>query len=133
MVVPAEKGAETLLKSALKAGSRLSSVVITSSVVAVVNPQDDPTYVFTEADWASAALETAIKNRDNGSQTPANVLYAASKTASDRVVWKFRDEHNVCFPYRTLKYCLMKRIADICDHNDQPLSGDRSTRNSPFH
>jgi len=98
MVVPAVKGSETLLHSALKAGPQLSSVVVTSSVIAVVNiPPPRPDYVFTESDFATVALETANKDKDEGRKTPSGVLYGASKIAAERAVWKFRDEHKPKF------------------------------------
>jgi nucleoside-diphosphate-sugar epimerase len=77
-------------------------VVLTSSAAAIVNPDKEPNYTFTEADWASIALDTAIKNRDAGIDTPAAVLYPASKTASDRLVWRFREEKKVCSLFLTL-------------------------------
>lgn len=94
MVIPAIRGTETLLASALKAGSQLTAVVITSSAVAVVNPHDGP-YTFTEKDYASFALDKVLKDREQGVTSPGGVLYGASKTAADRAVWKFRDEHKV--------------------------------------
>jgi nucleoside-diphosphate-sugar epimerase len=41
------------------------------------------------------ALEKALKDKEAGEKTPSGMLYGASKTASDRAVWKFRDEHKV--------------------------------------
>jgi len=101
MVIPAIRGTETLLASALKAGPQLTSVVITSSVVAVVNPKEGH-YVFTEKDFAFVALEKAIKDKEEGVTTPGGVLYAASKTAADRAVWKFRDDHKPSFAISTI-------------------------------
>jgi nucleoside-diphosphate-sugar epimerase len=40
-------------------------------------------------------LERAISDRDAGVKSPGNVLYGASKTAADRTVWEFRNEHKV--------------------------------------
>ena len=99
MVVPAIRGSEVLLASALKAGSQLKSVVVTSSVVAIIDPPPTPDHVYTEAEFASASLERAKKERDEGVQTPGSVLYGASKTAADRAVWEFRNTHKVfCLP-----------------------------------
>lgn len=96
MVIPAVRGTETILDSALKAGSQLKSVVITSSVIATTNPKEEGSeYTFTEKDWASALLERALKDKDEGVKTPGGVLYGASKTAADRAVWKWREEHKV--------------------------------------
>jgi nucleoside-diphosphate-sugar epimerase len=72
-------------------------VVITSSTIAVVNPVEGE-YVFTEKDYATASLEKALKDKEAGEKTPGGILYGASKTASDRAVWKFRDEHKVSCP-----------------------------------
>jgi hypothetical protein len=83
------------LNSALKAGPQLSSVVVTSSLIAVIDPGAEPNHVFTEAEFASTALERATKERDEGVKTPGNVLYAASKTAADRFTWKFREQNKV--------------------------------------
>jgi nucleoside-diphosphate-sugar epimerase len=71
-------------------------VVITSSTIAVVNPAEGE-YTFTEKDYATFALEKALKDKEAGEKTPSGILYGASKTASDRAVWKFRDEHKVSF------------------------------------
>jgi nucleoside-diphosphate-sugar epimerase len=94
MVTPAVRGAETILASALKAGPQLTSVVVTSSTIAVVNPVEGE-YVFTENDYATFALDKALKDKEAGEKSPSSILYGASKTASDRAVWKFRDEHKV--------------------------------------
>jgi nucleoside-diphosphate-sugar epimerase len=90
------RGSEVLLASALKAGPQLTSVVVTSSVAAIINPPPTPGHVYTEVEFASVSLERAIKERDEGVKTPGNVLYGASKTAADRKVWEFRNEHKVC-------------------------------------
>ena len=94
MVIPAVRGAETVLASALKAGPQLTSVVLTSSTIAVVNPVEGE-YVFTEKDFATYSLQKALEDKEAGVQTPGGILYGASKTASDRAVWTFRDEHKV--------------------------------------
>ncbi|KAF8857237.1 NAD(P)-binding protein [Acephala macrosclerotiorum] len=101
MVIPAVRGNETILASALKAGPQLTSVVVTSSVVSIINPTEGPR-TFTEKDWASAALEKVIKDKAEGVATSGGQLYAASKTASDRAMWKFRDEHKPSFAITTI-------------------------------
>lgn len=101
MVIPAVRGAETVLASALKAGPQLTSVVLTSSTIAVVNPVEGE-YTFTEKDFASFALDKALKDKAAGQKTPSSILYGASKTASDQAVWKFRDEHKPSFSISTI-------------------------------
>jgi nucleoside-diphosphate-sugar epimerase len=115
MVGPAVRGTETILDSALRAGPQLTSVVITSSVIAVVNPTEGE-YTFTEKDYATFALEKALKDREAGVKTPPGILYGASKTASDRAVWKFRDEHKVSFSQRELD------CNESADKKDRPHS-----------
>lgn len=94
-MIPAVKGTETLLTTALKSGPQLSSVVVTSSVVAIVNPTDVPGHVFTKEHYASVALDRANKERGGNVTTPGIVLYSASKTAADRAVWQFKKDHKV--------------------------------------
>lgn len=93
------RGSEVLLASALKAGPQLNSVVVTSSVVAIINPPPTSDHVYTEADFASASLDRTIKERDGGVKTPGTVLYQASKTAAEQRVWEFRNEHKVTFSF----------------------------------
>lgn len=83
-MVPAISGSEGLLASALKVGSQLEAVVVTSSVVAIIDPPTTLDHACAEAEFASLSLEQAIKERDEGVKTPGNVLNSASKTAADR-------------------------------------------------
>ena len=87
----------------MKAGPQLTSVVVTSSVAAVTNPKEG-SYTFTEADFASASLDRATEEREEGVQTPVGILYSASKTAAERAVWKFRDGHRVRYLATTLEF-----------------------------
>ncbi|TVY75622.1 putative NADPH-dependent methylglyoxal reductase GRP2, partial [Lachnellula suecica] len=101
-VVIAKRGNEVLLASALKAGPQLSSVVVTSSVAAIIDPREDLEYTYTEADWAAGALEQAEKDNEAGVSTPAGRLYSASKTAADRAFWQFRETHKPKFAMTTI-------------------------------
>ncbi|KAI9645572.1 hypothetical protein NHQ30_006314 [Ciborinia camelliae] len=101
MVIPAVSGTNTLLSSALKSGPQLETVVITSSLIAIVDPRTD-SHIFTESDFASESLTQAQLDLKEHRQTPAAMLYGASKTAADRAVWKFRDEHNPPFAITTI-------------------------------
>lgn len=64
-------------------------------MAAITNYPKPPGYVFTEEDFATVALDTATKDKAEGRKTAPGILYAASKTAADRAVWKFKNEHNV--------------------------------------
>ncbi|KAJ8071399.1 hypothetical protein OCU04_001720 [Sclerotinia nivalis] len=101
MVTPALDGTNNLLISALKAGPQLKTVVVTSSVIAVMEPRTD-IYVFTESDFASVYLTQAQLDLKEGRQTHAGVLYGASKTAADQAVWKFLSEVKPEFAITTI-------------------------------
>ncbi|KAK0102023.1 hypothetical protein ONS95_001172 [Cadophora gregata] len=101
-IIPAIRGNQVILDSALKAGPQLSSVVITSSAAAVVDASKPAGSVFTEADFATSALEKAEKDKAKGVKTPAGVLYSASKIAAEREVWRWRDEHKPKFAISTI-------------------------------
>ena len=94
-ITPAVKGTESILESALKAGPQLISVVVTSSVAAISQPTEVPGYVFTETDFATSALKRAEKDHAENLKTPPGILYAASKTSAEQVVWNFKNKHNV--------------------------------------
>lgn len=102
-VIPAVKGSQSILFSALKAGDQLTSVVITSSVASIIDYDNpDPEYCYTEHDFATTAIEKATGDLEAGVHTPANVLYAASKTAADRAVWDFRAKQKPSFAISTV-------------------------------
>ncbi|KAH7312962.1 hypothetical protein BKA65DRAFT_600504 [Rhexocercosporidium sp. MPI-PUGE-AT-0058] len=101
-ITPAIRGSEVLLNSALKAGPQLSSVVVTSSAAAIYDANKPRPYTFDETDFASYALEKAEEDKRNGVLTPPGVLYSASKTAAERAVWRWRDEHKPKFSISTI-------------------------------
>ncbi|PVH81119.1 NAD(P)-binding protein [Cadophora sp. DSE1049] len=101
-ITPAIRGNQVILDSALKAGSQLSSVVITSSAAAVFDASKPAGYVFTETDFATSALERAEKDKVEGVKTPPGVLYSASKAAAEKAVWTWRDEHKPKFSISTV-------------------------------
>lgn len=86
-------GTVSILKSALKAGEQLKSVIYISSIAAIVGPQEAP-YTFTEKDWNSFS-EGEVARLGGGAGGPQ--IYLASKTAAERAFWKFRDEHKPKF------------------------------------
>ncbi|TVY35157.1 putative NADPH-dependent methylglyoxal reductase [Lachnellula subtilissima] len=106
-VTVAKRGNEVLLAGALKAGPQLTSVVVTSSVAAILDPKEDPEYSYTEADWALDVLAQAEKDKEAGVPTPSGRLYAASKTAADQTMWKFRESHKPPFALTTINPALV--------------------------
>lgn len=86
------QGTTSLLASALAESQKqarkdvLKSVVFMSTVSAVFSSYKPAGHVFTEADWNDAAEEEV---RRLGKNTPGYVIYQASKTAAERVLWQF--------------------------------------------
>lgn len=83
----AREGTRTILVSAINhAGPQLETVLVTSSVAALLG-NHEPGYFYTEHDWNTVAeAEVARLGKD----TPGRYIYAASKTAAERVFWEFR-------------------------------------------
>jgi nucleoside-diphosphate-sugar epimerase len=82
-------GTKILLNSALeKAGPQLKTVVLMSSIAAVVNTHEPP-YTLTERDWNDFAEKMC---EEKGKETPGPVIYIASKVTGERAFWQFRDE-----------------------------------------
>lgn len=124
-LIPAVKGVEILLESAVAhGGPQLQSVVITSSVASIVGSQatENPGHVFTEADWNDLSPRRV---KELGDEAPGGVKYAASKVAAERAAWAFRDTHKVFYstPYvlPTVSCRLLMYIAVLCHQHMQPL------------
>jgi len=128
----AVKGTETALFSALKAGSQLKSVVVTASFASIADPSNPPDHVYTEADFAFTQLELAEKNKIEGQYTSSGQLYYASKTAAERAVWKFRDEHKVDPSLEKAIFATDKYAAFVFPHDYTPNCGDWTSCFSPF-
>ncbi|KAF2737933.1 NAD(P)-binding protein [Polyplosphaeria fusca] len=81
-------GTKTLLTSAYThAGPTLKTIVLISSIAAIRNQTPAP-YTFSETDWNDYA-ESEVQRL--GTDTPGPVIYSASKTASEKAFWEFRD------------------------------------------
>jgi nucleoside-diphosphate-sugar epimerase len=80
IIVPAVRGTTSVLHSALKHGSAVKRVVLTSSFVAVFELVTEPR-VFTESNWNDAAME-GVKTK--GSAADAFTIYSASKALAEK-------------------------------------------------
>ena len=83
------QGTTSILNSALKHGSTVKRVVLTSSVAAVREPTTVPR-IFNESTWNNASVE-AVKTK--GSAAGAVVIYMASKTMAEKAAWEFVAAH----------------------------------------
>lgn len=64
---------------------------MTSSFSAAYDPEKK-SHVFTEKDWNEWSAQ---KCEELGDKAPPELLYAESKAAAEKAVWKFRDEEKV--------------------------------------
>ncbi|KAK0624213.1 hypothetical protein B0T14DRAFT_478330 [Immersiella caudata] len=103
---PVLKGAIDGTLRALEAAitePRIKSFIFMSSIVATLGnyPHD---YVYTESDWNEFAIPLV---EQLGAKAPSGAIYAASKTAAERTVWKFRDEKKPGFTITSVNPCLV--------------------------
>jgi len=87
------QGTSSILNSALKAGSQLKSVVLMSSIAAVMGAQQPP-HTFTEKDWNDFS-EGEVERL--GKEASSVHIYFASKTAAERTLWDFQKQHTPSF------------------------------------
>ncbi|TEB29189.1 D-lactaldehyde dehydrogenase [Coprinellus micaceus] len=88
-IKPAVNGTLGVLKSALKNGSTVKRIIITSSCAAVYTVQSEPG-CWSESDWNDAALEQV---RAQGKNADVMVKYRASKVLAERAAWDFYKKH----------------------------------------
>ena len=89
VIIPAVRGTTSILNSALKHGSTVKRVILTSSAVAILEASTVPR-VFDESNWNNAAME-AVKT-ENSAMQPL-VVYMASKTLAEKAAWEFVAAH----------------------------------------
>ena len=89
LIIPAVRGTTSILNSALKHGSALKRLILTSSLVAVREVTTVPR-TFSESNWNEAAVES-VKTR--GSAAGPVTIYLASKTLAEKAAWEFVAAH----------------------------------------
>lgn len=83
------QGTTGILRSALKYGTAVKRVVVTSSCAAVLTQDPNPR-VFSEDNWNEHSIrEVETKGRE---ASPFD-KYRASKTLAERAAWKFVEEN----------------------------------------
>ncbi|KAI9428925.1 D-lactaldehyde dehydrogenase [Lactarius indigo] len=89
LIVPAVGGTASVLNSALKHGTSVRRVVLTSSVAAV--REDHPTRrEYDETSWNNAVVAKVVSK---GSAAGPATIYLASKTLAERAAWEFVAAH----------------------------------------
>lgn len=94
---PAVEGTHSILQSAAKANT-VKRVVITSSLVAVLEPKKAPV-TYTEDSWNNTAVSTV---RERGKGAPPYSKYTASKVLAEQSAWEFVKEKGPSFDLVTL-------------------------------
>lgn len=89
LIIPAVRGTTSILNSALKHGSAIKRLILTSSVAAVREETTVPR-AFNESNWNDSAVE-AVKTR--GSEAGPVLIYLASKTLAEKAAWEFIATH----------------------------------------
>jgi nucleoside-diphosphate-sugar epimerase len=89
LIIPAVRGTTSILNSALRHGSTLKRLILTSSVATVREDTAVP-HAFTESNWNDSAVERV---KTKGSRAGPVTIYMASKTLVEKVAWKFVAAH----------------------------------------
>ncbi|ORY64123.1 putative NAD dependent epimerase/dehydratase [Pseudomassariella vexata] len=95
---PAIMGTTSILKALKSSAPGVKRVVVTSSFASILSVAklEDPTKVFSEADWNPNTYEQGAKGDDKA------VSYRVSKTLAERAAWKFVDDEKPNFDLATI-------------------------------
>ena len=85
LIGPAVHGTTGVLVSALKYGSSVRRIVITSSCASVLTPSPEPR-VFSEEDWNTTSPKEV---QEKGKEATQADKYRASKTLAEKAAWEF--------------------------------------------
>jgi len=89
LIGPAVNGTVGILQSALRHGSSVKRVVVTSSCASVMHFSPHP-LVFSEVDWNEQSIKEI---EEKGSSAPNDLKYRASKTLAEKAAWDFYNKH----------------------------------------
>ncbi|KAL1847265.1 hypothetical protein Daus18300_014000 [Diaporthe australafricana] len=96
----AVKGVLHALQAAKKEGKGMKRFVYTSSSTAAILPKPGEAFTVTAESWNDEAVEMAWAEKTG--EKDAFVVYAASKTESEKAVWKWAREHEHEFVINTV-------------------------------
>lgn len=86
---PAIRGTVGILESALKNGTNVKRIVVTSSTAAVMDPPSKPT-TFSEKDWNMGSVKAV---EEKGKKSEPMEIYRASKTLAEKSAWDFVEKN----------------------------------------
>ncbi|KAG6353785.1 hypothetical protein INS49_005265 [Diaporthe citri] len=100
VIANAVKGVLNALRAAKKEGAGMKRFVYTSSSTAATLPKPEEVFSVTAESWNDEAVEMAWKT--DAVEKDAFVVYAASKTESERAVWNWARETEPDFVINTV-------------------------------
>ncbi|EJU00054.1 D-lactaldehyde dehydrogenase [Dacryopinax primogenitus] len=89
VIKPAVESTKSILNSALAHGSSIKRVILTSSVVTLLEPHD-PGYTYSDKDWNEYAVNEV---KTKGDKAPGYLVYFAAKTLAEQEAWKWYGQH----------------------------------------
>ncbi|KAK0199490.1 D-lactaldehyde dehydrogenase [Desarmillaria ectypa] len=89
LIGPAVKGTAGMLASALKNGSSIQRIVVTSSCASVLHVSPEPK-IFSEIDWNEQSIKEV---EEQGKDASGIVKYRASKTLAEKAAWELYKNH----------------------------------------
>ncbi|PPQ89828.1 hypothetical protein CVT25_007529 [Psilocybe cyanescens] len=91
-ITPAVQGTLGILQSALEFGSKVKRIVITSSIVAILQIFTDPetTVLLDENSWGDDYVKIV---QEQGKDSGLFEKYSASKNLAERAAWDFHQKH----------------------------------------
>lgn len=101
MIGPAVAGTVGILESALKYGSAVRRIVVTSSCATIFQFLPGA-HVYTEENWNDASVETV---RSKGCDAGADITYCASKVLAEQALWDFVETHKGKLAFDVVTLC----------------------------
>ncbi|KAJ7921859.1 hypothetical protein B0H13DRAFT_2655863 [Mycena leptocephala] len=89
IIVPTVKGMLSMLNSAMKYGTDVKRMVLTSSTAAVIQDAVEPR-LFNELDWNEQAIQQV---EEMGNAASGHTKYRAAKVRGEQAAWKLVEQH----------------------------------------
>ncbi|KAK6453757.1 protein induced by osmotic stress [Scheffersomyces xylosifermentans] len=101
ILLPAINGTKFLLQSIKNYAPQIKGVVITSSMIAMVSPEDldNPKFAGGESFWSDIAYEDGLKD--------SHAAYRVSKTFAEKAAWEFVEKEGPNFTLTTINPALV--------------------------
>ncbi|KAI1471949.1 putative NAD dependent epimerase/dehydratase [Daldinia caldariorum] len=108
---PAINGTKGILQAIAKHAPSVKRVVVTSSFAAIISEakMNDPTTVFSEADWNPSTYEDGLKG-------PPPTSYRVSKKCAEKAAWDFVEQEKPGFDLATI--CPPMVFGPVAHHLD---------------